>query len=193
MKKQLHLPSQEGFDKFRKILESNDFLFEDEKKFLDDFLKIPIKERVRKLNAIYRTRISLVVLEEIASFISSELNFNDRLESADYSVVHEIMCGHNKKREDETPVEYFSFATKYCYHCHPDKYPIYDSVNMNVMKIYYGYEFKRRDSSNNYEEYVECFNAFCGFLGYSKLERRDGFYIDKYIQALGGINRKYLF
>jgi hypothetical protein len=61
------------------------------------------------------------------------------------------------------------------------------------MKVYYGYELRHEGLYNKYEEYIKCFELFCEFIGYKERERMDGFYIDKYIQALGGQNRKYLF
>jgi len=96
----------------------------------------------------------------------------------------------NKLRECGTAKKHFSFATKYCHHCRPNKYPVYDALNMWVMSIHYGYEYVDDPKSGSefrpYQDFVECYNLFCkDFIAGIEHGDDEGFYIDKYIQAIG--------
>ena len=142
MKKyQLYCPSSNGYHVFRsnlKKLGEPDWIV-GEKKLLSDFQskfestnKEVILQLVIGLNKHYRTRISDETLKEIANFILQP-DFNEKLKSDNHDLVDKMRYGHNKEKKNGKTVDYLSFASKYCHHCYPDKYPIYDSINMHVM------------------------------------------------------------
>lgn len=194
---QIYIPSAEKYRTFLERLETkgtnelNGLRKEVEffKDFSDNFRtadKEKLKELMKKLNHLYKTRISLDVLDEMASFIL-QIDLNKELESDGYDLVDGLRYAHSKVKKDGF-YDYLSFASKFSHHCNPDKYPIYDSVNVSVFKMFLGYKDKR-----NYREYVECFKAFCSAIEIDKFENNIGFYIDKYIQAIGKHEESLLF
>ena len=189
----MYTPSAEGYCLFRKNLKStNPDWLKKEEKFLEEFLDNPantneaiVAQRVKTLNAFYHTIIFAVEQSEITKIILQP-GFDAELDSDGYESVEKIRHVPNTKKGKEYR-DCLSFATKYCHHCRPDKYPIFDSVNVNVLTVCMGYQ-----DSRNYTEYVECFKKFCSAIGCDELKDGEGFYIDKYIQAIGG-HRELLF
>jgi len=185
---QLYIPSADGYQAFLdRLKKEKPTGLKREEKFLNDFLNKPgnidgetVKNRIEKLNNYYSTRLSKPTQSEIAEFILQS-DFDERLDRDDYGLVDELRYAHNKIKKDGKKYDYFSFASKYCHHCRPDKYPIYDSVNVRVFNVLFGYTDNRK-----YGEYVACFKKFCSILGYNELKHNEGFYIDKHIQAIGG-------
>ena len=180
---ELYIPSVEGYQIFLTNLEKDmpDWLTR-EAQLLKEFSNTPgntdekiVKHRVREVNRRYSTRVSHKVLDEMVSFIVHS-DFDRKLDSNDYKLVDELRRAHTRSKKSGR-VDYLSFASKYCHHCRPNRYPIYDSVNVCVFEVFLGYKDRR-----DYGDYVECFKALCSSL---KLKEFDGFYLDKYIQAIG--------
>ena len=185
----IYFPSPEGYSVFRRnLIKSEDNLYKRENAFLKEFSDNPkntdagtVKRRVTELNRLYSTRASGDELVEVVNLIL-HMNFEQQLDEAGYKLM-ELLRHVPSSRVNSGRIDHLSLASKYCHHCRPDKYPIYDSVNVRVLSVYFGYKDKR-----DYEEYVKCFKAFCSFLGYDELKDNEGFYIDKYIQAIGTRN-----
>ena len=181
----IYTPSAEGYKLFRENLKKADpDWLKKELALLKDFSDTPentnkdiVSYRVRKLNSAYSTRISNVELDEIEKIILQP-GFDEKLDDG-YEAVEKLRRVPSQRQSAPTR-DYLSFATKYCHHCLPDKFPIYDSVNVRVLSDYSGYKDKR-----NYTEYVECFKQFCLAIRCSELKANEGFYVDKYIQAIG--------
>ena len=185
----IYIPSADGYRIYRDNIsrEKTGGLIREEA-FLQSFLDNPantdrdiVQHRVRHLNSTYSTRISADELSVIVDFIVQH-DFDNALDSDGYELVEKLRHVHSRRVKTKDTIDHLSFATKYCHHCRPDKYPIYDSINVRVLNVFLGYEDKKR----NYETYVEYYNAFCSFLGFDELKNNDGFYVDKYIQIIGG-------
>ena len=195
----LYIPKEGDYDAFRKnYLEANN---DGERVFLQEFLDNPgntdkttVEYRVRKLNSKYSTRLSTREIGAVVKLIVApefdEKLYNDR--GNGYATISYLRILASERTKNGT-IDAYSFATKYCHHCNPNHYPIYDSVNARVMTVYYGYQDTR-----DYEKFVECYRAFCMKLipnieGLKCQNDDAGFYVDKYIQAIGGTElRKFL-
>lgn len=97
-----------------------------------------VYKKVVLLNALYSTNIYATF--DVALNISRIKNFGVRVKKGDLSLVAEIrqnLIGDSVK-------DFYSFATKYCHHHNPDKYPIYDSYVEEVL-IDYLYELEPRN------------------------------------------------
>jgi len=183
---QMYTPSAEGYCLFRENYEKSDSkLIEKENDFFMDFKNKPenkdeeiVRARVEKLNSLYSTRNSSDETEKIINIILKP-GFDEKLDGDGYDLIEELRQIPSRRTKKEYR-DCLSFATKYCHHCRPDKYPIFDSVNVNVLTVCMGYQ-----DSRNYTEYVECFKKFCSAIGCDELKDGEGFYIDKYIQAIG--------
>jgi len=165
---------------------------EKEKNFLQSFIDIPIntdpelvRERVRWLSSYFTTRISRKGIDSEQDKIVKIITlpgFDAKLDIDGYGLVDELV----NDMEKSGTKRHFSFASKYCHHCRPNKYPIYDRLNMCVMNIFYGYKFDSKD----YAGFVKCYEMFCDEYidGYGRQKEQhayEGLYIDKYIQAIG--------
>ena len=191
----LFIPKQGDYDDFKNnLIENSPNGINAEWEFLQRFICKPgnkdkptISEQVNTLNKLYKTRIPLCEQSKIVADIMNS-DFDKELGYEGYGLVEYLRYVKSERTTSKT-INHFSFATKYCYHCRPNKYPIYDSVNMRVMSVYYGYE--QKNNSNNYEKFVECYSMFCkDFIGNYEIRIKqhgyEGFYIDKFIQAIGG-------
>ena len=209
----LYIPTRDSYKNFREAIKEADqehmHILKGERDFLDEFIKNPqckdeeqVKKWVTKLSADYGTRIpheeQKIFVSRITGIASDiDYDFHEMLDSCNFAFVDDFCRVHCSDKRKNPPksgfVRHFSFATKYCHHCSPNKYPIYDSLNVRVLSVYCGYGANGKD----YQSYVECYNRFYEALIQDEngIEEKDkGFYVDKYIQAIGGsILRKYLF
>jgi hypothetical protein len=76
--------------------------------------------KVCTLNKLYNTSILKSVITVAEHIV--ELKIDRRLEADDEDLVNEIAA----VQFDDKPMQYFSFATKYCSFHKPEAYPIYD-------------------------------------------------------------------
>lgn len=75
-----------------------------------------------------------------------------------------------------------SFASKYCHHCNPNMFPIYDSVNAEYLKRHYSYADEK-----DYGKYIEAYSLFCANIGVNLSTAKnpyEGFYVDKFINNI---------
>jgi len=95
-----------------------------------DFNIENIYKNVVLLNSLYSTHVFATF--EVARNIAKINDLEIRLNKGDLSVVEKIRIntiGGKKKN-------FYSFATKFCHHCEPAKYPIYDSFVVNRLFYY---------------------------------------------------------
>ena len=86
-----------------------------------------VEERVKRLNAIYSTRISET---DRAILVERILNLNIESEAKKNSINAELVSDL-ARRDDELSRNALSFASKYFSFCNPDVYPLFDN---NVMR-----------------------------------------------------------
>lgn len=121
----------EAFDIcFRKEQEELEALFK--KQFSDDI----VEYRVRKLNAVFHTRLSnkqIILITEFLVQGGSKLENDIKLGNACERVVKDIATCSEKNC--------FSFATKYCSFLAPDIYPIYDAFVASFLEDWNNKEY----------------------------------------------------
>ncbi len=108
----------------------------------------------------------------------------------DCQLVNELANVESGKREK--PLHLYSFATKYCSHHQPEKYPIYDRYVSDVLVFFRDqsarqegkpfYEFAEKDLFNDYEKFVQTIDAF---RRHYHLEQYTYKQIDQYLWLLG--------
>lgn len=112
--------------------------------------------KVSSLNDFYSTNIydTYTVARHIR-----DMNIETRLGSGDLSLVKDMAM---VKIGDKTR-NLYSFASKYCSHHYPDRYPIYDSYVDKMLWHYSGADkfasFRRRELKH-YEKFVEIITKF---------------------------------
>lgn len=130
------------------------------------------------LNDFYSTNIFSIF--PVAKHIK-ELNIDKRLKDGDTKLVNEIAIlkiGNKSKN-------FYSFATKYCSHHYPTKYPIYDSYVEKCLMY-----FKKKDSFANfqlkdlkkYDKFKEILITFKKHYDIDEYDLKD---IDRYLWQLG--------
>ena len=142
----------------------------------DDIDDILIK--ASSLNDFYSTKIFSIF--PVAKHIK-DLNIDKGLEDGDLSLVSKIASininGVNKK--------FYSFASKYCSHHKPEKFPIYDYYVDTMLKYFQKtdsfYKSKKMDLKN-YETFCDVINEFIKFYGLGKFKIKQ---IDVYLWQLG--------
>ena len=142
----------------------------------DDINDILIK--ASSLNDFYSTNIF-----SIFSMSKHLLNFNIdyRLKNGDESLVNDIASIEINGRKRN----FYSFATKYCSHHNPNKFPIYDSY-VEKMLVYFNkkdrfFNFKKIDLKD-YAKFKKVLIEFKKFYNIDEYNLKD---IDKYLWFLG--------
>lgn len=87
-----------------------------------------VEQRVKRLNAIYSTRITE---EDKAILVERILTLNIESEAKKNSINAELVSDL-ARRDDELSRNALSFASKYLSFCNPDIYPLFDN---NVMRF----------------------------------------------------------
>ena len=130
------------------------------------------------LNDFYSTNIFKV--HNVAKHYLNQ-NIDERLAMGDLNLVMDLanieINGKN--------FFFYSFATKYCSHHRPDKYPIYDSYVNKLLKYFRNRDgfmaFKEADLKkySSYYNIIQSFKSFYGLQAFSVKQ------IDKYLWQLG--------
>lgn len=145
------------------------------------------------LNDFYSTNIRRVY--DVAKTILNTREVDKRLRDGDPSLVEDIrkvtftQHGRDKSGKIVTKqkeVDNYSFATKFCSHHQPDKFPIYDSYVVKVLcslrKMYPEvFNFKKADL-RNYATYKEQLDKLRTHFGLETLTYKD---LDRYLWQLG--------
>ena len=141
--------------------------------------------QIIQLNKLYKTRLSRGHSKapdecgELADYIASEA-FQSRVMTEDKVIAISLVV--DLARAAKTRGRFLlSFASKYCHHCNPNMFPIYDSVNVDYLKKHYSYIDKR-----DYKEYMDVYSLFCRDIDVdlSCADSEEGFFVDKFINNL---------
>jgi hypothetical protein len=133
--------------------------------------------KVASLNDFYSTNIFSIF--SIARHIK-ELNIDDGLNNGDLTLVNKIAkLTINYKNKN-----FYSFASKYCSHHQPEKFPIYDSYVDIVLRY-----FKQKDGfylfqNNDLKDYLKFTEVLKKFNEFYELET-DFKKLDQYLWQLG--------
>lgn len=134
--------------------------------------------KVSALNDFYSTNIFDTY--SVAKHILSK-QIDARLEANDYSLVNDIATVSIKGR----PKNFYSFASKYCSHHKPDRYPIYDSYVEKMLTHYDATDkFGGFDKAElkSYERFIQIIEKFRRYYGLEKYSLRD---IDNFLWLAG--------
>ena len=105
--------------------------------------------------------------------------------SGDTSIVNAIARNTSKGKNGLTEKYFYSFATKYCSHHYPNKYPIYDSFVDKLLRYFRDadkfYDFKNTDLKD-YNKFKTIYIEFRKFYGLEKYSFKD---IDRYLWQAG--------
>ena len=130
------------------------------------------------LNYFYSTNI--LDVHFVAQHIVG-LNIDNALDNADVDIVDKIArvkIGGKDKR-------FYSFATKYCSHHRPDKFPIYDSLVSEAL-MYFKNKDKfsafKYDDLRDYKIFVKVISAFSDFYKLNEFSLRE---LDLYLWSIG--------
>lgn len=154
--------------------------FPENKELEDIILKISV------INDMYSTNI-------LGTFRMAEhilrLDIDEDLKEGVPSLVHTIATGHNiRTKRNNTEINFYSFATKYCSWHNPDEYAIYDSFVERVLMAYKRKErfskFKKSDLKV-YKEFLRIVTDFKTHYNLTNLNLKD---IDKFLWIYGKEN-----
>ena len=134
--------------------------------------------KASSLNDFYSTNIFNIFA--VAKHIHS-LKIDKRLRKGDLSLVDDIaditIGGKNKR--------FYSFASKYCSHHEPTKFPIYDYFVEKVL-IHFRNTDKfckfQNEDLKQYPTFLEILNAFQKYYGLTKYDMKE---LDRYLWQLG--------
>lgn len=154
-----YLEKWETLENYRLQETSLDLLFR--KLFPDNRVIEHVLLKVTALNAFYSTNIYDTFTT--AKHILTQ-DVDSRLKRNDLSLVHDIAKVTIKERRRN----FYSFASKYCSHHSPDRYPIYDSF-VEKMLLRYGkkdrFEKFKQEDLKRYERFVGVIESFRKHFG----------------------------
>lgn len=133
------------------------------------------------LNDFYSTYIFKVYY--VVKHYLSVANLQNRLRVGDVSLVDDLRKVPTPR--SAKPIDFYSFATKFCSHHNPSAYPICDKLAIKAL-----YEFKKRDgfckftktSLTDYRVFIAVIDAFRDYYGLQNYSYKD---IDKYLWQVG--------
>jgi hypothetical protein len=170
-----------GTENFYKPEEALRKLFKNEGCYANNKNEDGVLIKIYALNKAY----GVFMLDQVrmAKYITSQ-NIDDDLYVGDLAIVDKIRIGHNIRNKQDTEINFYSFATKYCSFHNPDKYPIFDSNVERALKY-----FKKHCSDftfNNtdlrvYKEFVNIIKRFQKVFDFD-ISFRD---TDKYLYLVG--------
>lgn len=142
----------------------------------DDINDILIK--ASSLNDFYSTNIFSIF--PVAKHIR-DLKIDKGLENGDLSLVSKIA----NVNINGVSKNFYSFASKYCSHHQPNKFPIYDSYVDTMLKHFQktdGFYKSKKMDLRNYEIFCDVINEFIKFYDLGEFNIRQ---IDVYLWQLG--------
>ena len=134
--------------------------------------------KVAALNDFYSTNIFSVY--PVAKHILS-LNIDDLLKKGDESIVAKIQgvtIGNTEK-------QFYSFASKYCSHHNPKKFPIYDSYVDRVLRYFRNVDAFAKFQNEDLKNYSKFKSILIDFCKYYDLKSYSLKQIDQYLWLLG--------
>ena len=151
--------------------------FPENKKLEDILLKISV------INDLYSTNIfgTFKMAEHIKL-----LNIDEKLQNGNPDLVNEIAIGHGiKTKKNNTELNFYSFATKYCNWHNNESYAIYDRFVEKILMAY-----KRKDNFSNFKRKdLKVFKRFkrvlLDFSVFYELKKYNLKEIDKFLWIYG--------
>ena len=185
--------NNKGYEQFKKDLRNNEKAFpwfKGELEFQDNF-KVNVDhetalQQIITINSKYSTHLSFGKSSapdeggELADFIVSE-SFQSRIKTTDKDVAAALVIDLAKAAKTRGRF-LLSFASKYCHHCNPNMFPIYDRVNADYLEEHFSYK-----DDKDYRKYIDAYARFCGKIGvYLETvdDKQEGFYVDKFINNI---------
>ena len=113
-----------------------------------------IKDKVKQLNRLYRTRLSSKSIDAAIEILTEFDNICDLLNHGNIEVVDEIRRRvKGKKDKNGKPLhDCLVFVSKYCTFCNPNKFIIYDSyVAGKLQKINKIFKFTKHQKSSYFK------------------------------------------
>ena len=110
-----------------------------------------------------------------------EMDIDNRLRSGDCSLVNELAIVTIKGKKKN----FYSFASKYCSHHQPERFPIFDSFVERLMMHYkkeHGFAKFRKAELKDYKRFIEIIRGFQKFYGLESFSLRE---IDIYLWLAG--------
>ena len=137
--------------------------------------------KVTTLNKFYSTGI--ISIYPVAKHILDDVTYIDaRLKKGDETIVKEIQAVTIK---NDKPINFYSFASKYCSHHNSKDYPIYDSYVDRILryfrKCHKFFDFKNEDLKD-YVKFKGIIIEFQKFYGLNEYNLKQ---IDQYLWQLG--------
>lgn len=190
-------PSVKEVKKYLKEWDDNKEYYDKEEALNKLFLKLCPKNtdindillKVTTLNKFYSTGI--ISIYPVAKHILDDVtDIDSRLKKGDETIVGEIQVITIK---NDKPINFYSFASKYCSHHNPDEYPIYDSYVDEVLWYFRKHSvcsnrenssfsnFKRKDL----QDYVKFKGIILEFRDHYGLTNFTLKQIDQYLWQLG--------
>lgn len=123
---------------------------------------------------------------EFADFLVSK-RFREDVTTTNKAVAAALVIDFAKAAKSRRRFQ-LSFASKYCFHCAPNMFPIYDSENANYLTAHYSYSGKK-----DYSAYLAAYTRFCRDIGVdlsSASDPYEGFWVDKFINNIEKGSRK---
>lgn len=139
--------------------------------------------KVSVINGLYSTSIYSVF--RLAQHIL-ECDIDEKIKEGNPKAVHQIATGHNiRTRKNNTEINFYSFATKYCNWHNQRKYPIYDGFVEKTLMTYKKQdkfsEFKKKDLKN----FENFYQVILDFMKYYNIDDKNMKDIDKFLWIYG--------
>ena len=185
-KRNIPKPTEEEIEKYLKKWETLEKYVAQEKALNELWKTYPQNDNINEvllkvstLNDFYSTNIYSTY--DVASKIISIIDIDERLKKGDESLVSDISSVNiNGKAQN-----FYSFATKYCSHHYPDKFPIYESFVEKVLMNFNGKQGFKCFRKADLKDYTKFKSIICGFMDYYKLGEYTFKQIDRYLWQLG--------
>lgn len=172
-----YLRKWDSLDGYVEQEEALSLLFRSHPDFKENVSMPVVLVKCSTLNDFYSTRIYRI--HDVAGKIVSIPDFDARLDAGDPGLVEEVADVNGRVN--------YSFATKYCSHHRPLKYPIFDRYVGDVLKTlkkrrpvdFSGFKTSDLRDYPKFRAWIDCFRRVYGLTSYSYKE------IDRYLWQLG--------
>jgi len=186
----LEKPTIELVDKYVNIFNISDRYFPADQAIENLFSAFPENKRIEDillkisvLNDLYSTNI--LGTYKMARHVLS-LNIDQDLKDGNPLIVNKIALGHGiRLNENNTEINFFSFATKYCAWHNPQHFAIFDSF---VEKVLFQYKKQdtfcdfRKSDLRSFDKFLKVINDFAKFYQIDSRSLKD---IDKFLWMYG--------
>lgn len=130
--------------------------------------KEDITEKVKILNSCYSTRVPNISMTENIALFTQDVDWDNVNTDIVGKIAHVTIEGKS--------FDYFSFATKYCAFCAPQRFPIFDSLVWAVFcqlneEGYFSKDMQihfrnvQKNKSNAYSSYIAIYESFIDLSG----------------------------